>query len=554
MRTDRILIVNLTRLGDLLQTSPTVEGLRARHPGASITLVAEKSFADVCEAIPGVDEVYRMDLDHLGRLLLAGGDGLVRAHHAVRETVEELRARRFDLALNFSSSRMSAVLLGLLRIPDVRGWSMTPDGFRAIRHPWARLFATQCLNRRLACFNLVDCYRGVAGCLDEPGPRRLRYTVADAARRSVAATLHEASNGDADGNGARPLVALQLGASRAIRRWPVESFRALTRSLVEQRVRVVLIGGAGERELADAVCAAGGDASSIVDLCGRTSIAELAALLERCALLVSGDTGPLHMAAAVGTPVLGLFFGPALPLDTGPYGVDHVVLQATPPCAPCDHEVLCLDPFCRGMIRPELVARVALARLRGDFAAIEEAARGLAGVVVHRTGFDADGLLECRPLGASGVRREDALRRAYRAVWLVRLEGRPLPPPDGAARLDAAPFATLAPVAEVGVELSRRLCGALGAVPDVGALERLGREVEALDRTIAEHGRVHPDAAPLAQSFAFDKEALPERDLGVLAEELARLYGELATSARRMVHLLGGGTPRREEDVADLRQ
>ena len=126
-RLRRIVVVNLTRLGDLLQTSPTIAGLHAVHPDAQVTLVAEKNFAEVCESIPGVDRVHRIDLDRLGHLLLEGPTRIADAYRHVREMVDELRAEDFELALNFSSSRMSAVLLSLLRVPDVSGWAMTSD-------------------------------------------------------------------------------------------------------------------------------------------------------------------------------------------------------------------------------------------------------------------------------------------------------------------------------------------------------------------------------------------------------------------------------------------
>jgi ADP-heptose:LPS heptosyltransferase len=549
MNIRRIAIVNLTRLGDLLQTSPTVAGLRRAHPAAEITLVVEKNFAEVCAAIPGVDHVCRLDLDQLGHLLLGGGARVGEAYHLALETVSELRARRFDLALNFSSSRMSAVLLGLLGVPDVRGWSMTSDGFRAIRSPWSRLFATLCLNRRVAGFNLVDCYRGVAGCLDEPAGG-LSFVVDEAARRAIGERLRAA--GVADDT---RLVAFQLGASRPIRRWPLESFAALADELGRDGGRVVVVGGGGERELAQGLLRTCAPASAPLDLCGRTSIQELAALLERCALLVTGDTGPMHVAAATRTPIVGLFFGPALPFDTGPYGSDHVLLHAAVGCAPCDHAVQCLAPFCRTTITPDLVASVVRARLAGDWPALDAlAAQAPPLVRLYRTGFDEHGLFACNGLGARPWRTEDELRWAYRATWLALLEGRRLP----AARrggIDLAPFATLGELARRGADVAVRLAArASSGLRTLDEVRRLGKEIEALDQAIGEHGRVHPDVAVLAQMFAFEKETLPGGEVAALAYASARLYRELARSAACMTGLLGGGREAGEVEHASVRQ
>jgi ADP-heptose:LPS heptosyltransferase len=559
---ERILIVNLTRFGDLLQTSPTIVALRERHPGVAITLLAERNFADVCDGIPGIDRVYRVDLDRLGNLVLSGGDALIEGYRYVEDVIHELRAARFDLALNFSSSRMTAVFMGLLGIPDVRGWSMTTDGLRVIRHPWARLFATMCLNRRVAAFNLVDYYRAMAG--GGGATRRLLYDISPAAGTFADALLAAAGVQSGD-----RLVALQLGASRAIRQWPAAAFAALGRHLAAAGHRVVLTGGGADRALAATVAADLG--AHAIDASGKTGVAELGALLARTHLLVSGDTGPMHMAAAVGTPIVGLFFGPASPFDTGPYGADHVLLHATASCGPCDHNVSCLNAFCRDEITPEAVATAVGARLAGDWGAIESLARTRTAMRVYRTAFDVDGLYCCRLIGTPPLEREDALRRAYRATWLAVLGVRP-----GRARrthdahrllagvrllaaapgtIDVAPFAALARLARDGEETAHRLATEAGQRAfSLDEIERLGRELDILDRTLLEHGGVHADTAVLTQMFKFGKENLEGDDVATLARETAALYGELALEADLMTALLGGAAVEEHEADACLHQ
>lgn len=544
MSARRILIVNLTRFGDLLQTSPAVATLRAQHPGAEVALLAERNFADVCEGIPGVDRVVRVDLDRLGGLMLRGGGALLDGYRYVEDVLAELRASDYDLALNFSSSRMTAVFMGLLGVRDVRGWSMTPDGLRVIRHRWARLFATMCLNRRLATFNLVDYYREMAG--GGAGVRPLRYEVPSAAEAGVAALIAESPLPSGV-----PLVALQLGASREIRQWPAPAFAALGRALLTRGCGVVLVGGRGDRPLAAAVAAEIGD--GVVDTCGRTGVAELGALLRRVNVLVTGDTGPMHMAVAVGTPVVGLFFGPASPFDTGPYAPDNVLLHANAPCAPCDHNVTCLQPFCRDEIAPEAVAAAVTARLGGDWRALDDLARATTGARLYRTAFDADGRYRCDVLGGLAPRTDDALRTAYRATTLALLAGAPLPAPSPAA-IDLAPFAALARVAQDGVALAGRLRTAVTARAPIDTVTRLGREIDVLDRALVEHGGAHPDTAVLTQLFKFAKENLDGDDVATLAAATAANYRQLARGADAMVSLLGGGRGKKERNDARLHQ
>ncbi len=548
----KILIVNLTRFGDLLQTSPAIAALKRRHPEAAITLMAEKNFADVCDGIPGIDRVYRVELDRVGKLMLDGGAHLVEAYRYVEQVIGELRAERFDLALNYSSSRMSAVFMGLLEIPDVRGWSMTPDGLRVIRHPWSRLFATMCLNRRLASFNLVDYYCAMTDEL--AGTGSLRYEVTPEAAARAGEVLAEMGIG-ADAR----VVALQLGASRAIRQWPEASFVGLGRALADAGFRSVVIGGGSDRPLGDRVVAGIGDAA--VNACGKTGVGELGAVLRRAAALVTGDTGPMHMAVAVGTPVVGLFFGPASPFDTGPYAGDHVVIHSGAPCAPCDHNVTCLEPFCRDELSPDRVAAAVVARVAGDWAELESIAGTLAPARVYRTGFDSGGRFLATPLAAPPRRREDALRDAYRASFLHVLEGVPLPQPvplgrsPGRPTVPIAPFVGLVELAREGLTQAGRLAQlARAKQPRIAEIERIGRELEVVDRTLKEHGGMHPDTNVLVQMFTFGKENLEGDDVATLAVETARLYRDLARTADCMTALLGGVAAKEEESDARLHQ
>lgn len=524
----KILIVNLTRLGDLLQTSPTIASLRDSDPSAEITLLVDKNFSEVCRGIPGVSHTIETDLDDLGKCVLEGGRDLLRAFESARSLVEELRAGRFDLALNYSSSRMSAVFMGLLQIPEVRGWCATPEGQRQISHPWSRLFATLCLNREMSDLNLVDHYRSIAG--GNPGPQELRFETTPEARERAATLLADVADG-------RRLVAMQLGASRENRMWPPESFAQVGRDLQDANCHVVIVGGGKERELASAVRAEMGRHGT--DLCGKTDIATLAAVLERCRLLVTGDTGPMHLAAAVRTPIVGLYFGPALPFDTGPYGVDHVLLHAAVECAPCAHSVTCLDAFCRREITPQRVSAAALARLAEDWNALEELGSAPGSVRLFRTGFDASGYFECRRLGGGPPPTEEVLRRAYRAVWLASLSDRPLPRDGFRGGVDTTPFASVVSMARRGLETAGRLESvSRGGDGDLGEIQALGQALAEVDASLAHVASVEPAVRPLTQFFRFEQESLAPGSVAALARAHRGIYGQLEFQANAMAAML----------------
>lgn len=545
----RILIVNLTRFGDQLQSSATIAGLKARYPDAEITVAVDMQHASVCHGIPGVDHVHELDLDQIGRLLLDGGPRLVDAYRHVEDIVRDLRARTFDLAFNFSSSRMSGVLMRLLGVPDSRGWMMDSEGHRLISHPWARLFVASVLNRRYVSYNLVDFYARIAGV--RPPERRLWYNPTPEGRERAAALL--STDGTEPGN--ERVIALQPGASSAIRRWPAESFAMLGRFLRDRLgARVVLLGSGSESDLCQGIAAEIG--ARAASLAGRTDLPTLAGVLERTALLVTGDTGPMHLAVAVGTPVVAFFFGPAYVWETGPYAADSIAFQTRIACSPCHHMVRCLAPVCRDELEPEMVFWAVRDRLCQDYAALARRARDWSAVDVFRIGFDAEGMYDPTPL-VPRMDAAEALRLVYREMWRAAIDGE-REPGRAEARLVQRWSERGGAGLSVGMNGARRALEALtvlaergerlatalsvegdGAVPSLPHVEDIGAEIERLDREIEQLGFVEDGVATLTRTFVLEKENLSETQaLDVLGRETAGLYEALRRRADLSLRLL----------------
>ncbi|MCB0359030.1 MAG: glycosyltransferase family 9 protein, partial [Bdellovibrionales bacterium] len=350
-----ILIVAITRMGDLLQASPTIVGMRREYPHARITVLVDKQFSSICRGIPGIDELYETDLAMIVRGLHREGDGLVDAYDYLTEIIEDLKARHFDYCLNMASSGYTALLIGMLNIPESRGWTSDAEGFRIIANPWSRIFAAFVYhsNRLYNSLNLVDILRCAAGVTQHP--HRLMYEVNDADRQHIAEFLRPLGT---EG----PLLALQAGASQGKRQWAPARFARLLKALVEeQNARIVLTGSKSESHIADAILSFY-NSPRILNGVGKTNLGQLGALLEQAEVLVTGDTGPMHLAVAVGTPVVALFLASALCFETGPYGEGNIVIQPQITCNPCNPNFACARPDCHEQVTPELVAE--LVRLR----------------------------------------------------------------------------------------------------------------------------------------------------------------------------------------------
>ncbi len=293
--TPRIAIVRLGAIGDVVNTMPLLVALREALPGARLTWVIEAKSWPILEGHPALDE----------HVLFPRHDVVSQGAAFVRE----LRARRFDVVLD-TQRLLKSALVALATGCRVR---VGFDRRRSKEGNW--LFATAHLPPRAGQAPMIDQFREFASAIGLPlGPVRWDLPVTDVARERAAAALEGI---------ARPYVVLNLGASKPENLWSAERWAELTRRLGDALGRPVLwTGGPQDVERAREAAA---HVRPARDLVGATDLKTLAVVLGGASVVVSCDTGPMHVAVAMGAPVVGLF-GPADPDRTGPYGwLEHVV-------------------------------------------------------------------------------------------------------------------------------------------------------------------------------------------------------------------------------------
>lgn len=298
--------------GNLVLASPAVAALRARYPEAEITFVTLSANKGLLERYPMVDRVYYFNVTSL--------------RSVVKETwrlLRFLRREAFDVVVDFEQfSRYSALMAGLSGAP-VRVGFHTPGQRRegVYTRPTPYRDGT----------HMSEVFRDLARALDaEAGPTNLPAPV-PTAEDLIRAERFLEEEGLLD----RPFVVIHPGTgdNAPQRRWPLENYAALAdRILRETGMAVVFSGSPGERPLADEARARmRGEASSTA---GRLSLSAFAALLRQARLIVCGDTGPVHLAAALRVPAVA-FYGPNDPRLYGPMRAGHEVLYLGLACSPC---------------------------------------------------------------------------------------------------------------------------------------------------------------------------------------------------------------------------
>ncbi len=319
----RILLARRSSIGDIILTMPTLVALRRGFPDAYIAWMVDKRFREIIEGHDCLDEVITVPR--------YPGHAPVRFVRETIQSVRLLRQRKFDMAVDTHGLLKSSALCLLSGASRRIGFD---DDSREL--------AWLCINERApgnSDIHAVDRYLTMAEYLDCPTkPIEFRLPIAEASQKWANRFIEE--NHPA---GDRPLVGLNLGAGQPHRRWPTQYFAQLAEALHhDEKACSILIGAPEDRELAESVQQQ--LTVPIIDAVGQTTLGQLPALIQRCDVVVAADSGPLHVAVAVDTPVVALF-GPSFPHLTGPYGDNNIVLWSEPECA-CWRKPHCSDYPC----------------------------------------------------------------------------------------------------------------------------------------------------------------------------------------------------------------
>ncbi|MEN9846190.1 MAG: hypothetical protein RIS36_1337 [Pseudomonadota bacterium] len=538
---NRVLLVNITRLGDMLQATPTIAGIKAENPGCHISVLVEKQFEEVCRVIPNIDEIIGIDLNYVVKNLAREKDGVNDAYEYVTTVVDELRAKNFDYCLNMSSSAYTALLLSLIGIERNGGWTADDEGYRVIQTDWARLFATSVFhqNRQYNSLNLVDVFRASADV--DTHPRHLLINVEPEARSHCQRLIDEAGFTNSG-----PLIAVQAGASQGKRQWSPVRFVRMIKILTERHnARVVLTGAGKESAIIDPIVE-GCASPNVVSVAGKTTVPQIAAMLSLSDVLVTGDTGPMHISVAVGTPVVSMFLASAFGFETGPYSEGNIVLQPVLGCAPCNPNKPCSKPECHDMITPELVAHLAIARVAGEVREVSPELADPRGVIVYRSEFDSFGFCDLVPI--NGVSNDPFIRyrKAYRKLWLDDIGGFSLEASRRPSQLnvvgeDLRGLSEVTQCAERGQGLMDTLSTYVrDAGITAGQLKQINEEISELDRLIEELGLTHAPLGALTRMFVFSKENLQGSDPLDLASQMKGIYQDLERRCQKFAAYYAG--------------
>jgi len=345
---EKILVRGVNWLGDAVMSTPALQRLRQARPAAHITLLSPEKLAGLWQDQPFLDEVLAFS-----------------ESESIWSVIFRIRDKKFSEAVAFPNSMRSALEICLAGIPrriglarPGRGLLLThllpprPDAvpMRKRSTPEIRRLIAEAAPPAVfppAAHHTHDYLYLTAelGASLEPVPPRIFISDQEATQLCQKLRLEPAPPG-------RPWFGLNPGAEYGpAKRWPAKRFAAAAVMLQKQtNCRWLVFGGAGDLELAEKITTeiryAGRGADGVINLAGKTTLRELAAALKTCRLLLANDTGPMHLAAALGTPLV-VPFGSTSPELTGPlYSPTAQIVRMPPPCAPCFRRECPIDLRC----------------------------------------------------------------------------------------------------------------------------------------------------------------------------------------------------------------
>lgn len=321
----KILIVKLSSIGDVVHTLPALGALRKGHPGATIDWLVEEAASDIIWDHPLLDEA-----------IVVPQRGWLKNLSGNLKTVRYLAKKRYDMVLDFQGLMKSGI------------WVLLSRGTRRIGFANAREFSHVFLNEKLppydperhAVCRYLDLAKYAGGVVspDEPSFPTPPIHIGEEEKKKVERLLEE--GGITDGT---PFFIVNPRARWETKLWPERRFAKLTTVLAERfDMKAVIVGSESDMVEARRINVLAGDEA--LNLAGRTTLKELAHIMSKARFVITLDSGPMHIAAAVGAKVFALF-GPTAPWRTGPYGEEHGVIRKEIDCSPC-FQKSCEEPRC----------------------------------------------------------------------------------------------------------------------------------------------------------------------------------------------------------------
>ena len=351
-----IIILNLTRMGDLIQSTSLFKKIKLVYPESRVTMLISSDFAEIAPFLPYIDEIKPIDLAGLLELLKSNNfEFTVEVLKAVNAMFDGILSVKYDLAVNLSHDEFSVYFLYILNSLKNIGIYITREGTIISNDKMIAYMFSAVKNRKVSVLNLVDIYERCLNFGDKIHVNKIFLDTENINNGGACDVLKE--NGIDDGD---ILISFAIGASTSLKKWRYDYFAELAKMLLagNPKIKIILLGAKYDVEAGNYIENSVAD-GRLINLTGKTSVSDLVYLVKRCRLLITHDTGTMHIGVAAGIKLIVIYTGNVGFWETGPYSANQVLVVPNIGCFPCDFNLKCLNPVCKNLIKPEYIYDIA---------------------------------------------------------------------------------------------------------------------------------------------------------------------------------------------------
>ncbi len=541
---NNILVINLTRLGDVVQTTPMLQGIKRQYPNSTVSLLVNSQYRQMGEMIPCVDRLFTIDFKEISSYIYEGADGLAGAYRFLKKYFTVLRQNRFDRIINVTPHYIGMLSAFL---------SSGAKEYNGAVPEWTKYFTVITRNWKSLPYHVVDLYHRVA-CNNQKNILP-EISAPPECIDSTMRNLHAQGITHND-----RIVGIHGGGSTPEKRWPDEYYVELCERILDTTSdKIVFVGAGMETGVLDNLGRK--FPGRFVNMLGKTDLPALTVLLDAVSVFITNDSGPMHIAAALGTKIISIHTGKEACTSTGPYGVGHIAFEPALDCHPCEHPESCSTKSCRYAVTPAHVFSALSALLRVHTTEEHDGMQGNA-ANVYKSGFDAAGCMDFRPIVETELTGQIFARYIARSMWDIALSSDRSKKTDIENMLDSAServagyvcrhYACGVPdtirnkhektkectgyiitTADEAMRITREIAR-LGSDPlrNAAGLKELTVMLEEIDCEIISRGAMLPRYyASLTDMLMYDKEILNVDTIPAMAYESEQMYLRLSDRA-----------------------
>lgn len=411
----RILIINLTRLGDIIQSLGLVKGLKNKYFDAEIDFLAMSSFSGILENFEGIKEVITLNDS---KLVDEIEQNFWEAYLEINHKLEYLNQKNYDLLVNPVISIQSSYFAYLINAKEKRGMIFTKDKEQGVYSDWSSYLLANQHHIGEHSINLVNIFAGTANTKFDIEDYRLQ-TKREAYESIKRIFQKEVYKSEQQSTESFKIIGIHIGASQSNKCWDSTYFKDLIIRLTQnKRLIVLLFGGYKEKDIADFF----NDFQNpqFFNWIGRFNLNELIAAISECHLFICNDTGPMHIAASGKIPIINISLGPVSMWETGPYSLNSLVIQANIDCHPCNFNYLCSHHQCHHQIKVDHI----ISAVNYNF--FKQPVESDTSILYWKAISDFDGFIHWVPIEQREISKRELLFECKRVVWasILRRENR----------------------------------------------------------------------------------------------------------------------------------